>query len=71
MKVYTVQYLDFMYPEDNEIIGVFSSEEKANLVIQNEIDIISEKNPKLRGARRSNYSINEFEVDNYQGDMLC
>ena len=71
MKVYIAQYLDLIYPEDTEIIGVFSSEEKANLAIQNEIDRIAKKDQRLRGSRRSNYSINEFEIDNYQGNKLC
>lgn len=71
MKVYIALYLDLIYPEDTEIIGVFSSEEKANLAIQNEIDRIAKKDSRLRGSRRSNYSINEFEIDNYQRNKLC
>lgn len=61
MKVYVAKYFD---PEGIEIIGVFSSKEKANLAIQNKASEAINNNPESHAARYSNYSVNEFEIDN-------
>lgn len=62
MKVYIAKYEDSMYPEDNRIIGVFTSEASAERAIDAEVnfDYVSEFNKRL--GNRLYYSIVEHEV---------
>lgn len=62
MKVYIAKYEDSMYPEDNRIIGVFTSEASAERAIDAEVnfDYVSEFNKHL--SNRFYYTIEEHEV---------
>ena len=67
MLVYIARFSSHRYPEDNEILGVYSTVEKAEHAIQLAIDIDKSANPGYPARyqqRRDYYHIDDFEVDN-------
>lgn len=67
MLVYIARFSTHLYPEDNEILGVYSTIDKAEVAIAYAIDCDKHSHPgypSRHQQKRDYYHIDDFEVDN-------
>lgn len=64
--IFLASFLSYMYPEDNKVLGLFSTAKKAEDEIQRNIDYDKSahpNHPRRYQQNKSYYSVDEFYLD--------